>query len=144
VNSTVLATVFCIFFLNLSFKNDYDGTKRSRKKLFDLFTIDFSSTHVIYQVLFFQFEDPYRKPPKFWRFCDFPTIANSDVSDHDGSIVLQSYLNVFRVTQVTRDVATPKRLRFRVKASAVQDEDLALKVRTWSRVDLISVVKKSF
>ncbi len=79
---------------------------------------------------FFQFEDPYRKPPKFWRFCDFPTIANSDVSDHDGSIVLQSYLNVFRVTQVTRDVATSKRLRFRVKALAVQDEDLALKVRT--------------
>ena len=79
---------------------------------------------------FLQFEDPYRSPPKFWRFCDFsvpsPTTLNVDTS----VVVLQSYLNVFRMTQVTSNIDAPnsKRLRFRVTATMVRDEDLALKV----------------
>ena len=78
-----------------------------------------------------QFEDPYRKPAKFWRYCDFLPQMTSQMSDEP--VVLQSYLNVFKVTQVTSVTASQesvtKNLRFRVKADVVQDEDLALKVK---------------
>ena len=78
-----------------------------------------------------QFEDPYRKPAKFWRYCDFLPQMTSQMSDEP--VVLQSYLNVFKVTQVTSVTASQesvtKKLRFRVKADVVQDEDLALKVK---------------
>ena len=51
------------------------------------------------------------------------------MTDDQDYVMLQSYLNVFQVLQMTTQAAGDERLKFRIKVKALVDEDVVQKVR---------------
>ena len=76
-----------------------------------------------------QIEDPYRTPTKFWQFCHFLQTA-SEVSTQDAEeyVMLQSYLNMLKVIQITNGAEGD--LKFQINVTAVEDEDVVQKVKS--------------
>ena len=67
----------------------------------------------------FQFEDPYLPSPNTWRYCEFSSNTSQQLS-------LQSYLNIFKIRQVTNR-GSP-RLRFKARIIQYRDDDVRQKV----------------
>ncbi len=51
------------------------------------------------------------------------------MTDDQDYVMLQSYLNMFQVLQMTTQAAGDERLKFRIKVKALVDEDVVQKVR---------------
>ena len=108
-----------------------------------------------------QIEDPYLNPPKTWRFCQTKSrnhphgiasnnfeISSSkyhtqngfgkvDGSNQEGVLLLQSYLNILKVRQITLgSVNDESILLFNVPIKAVEDSDVLQKVN-----DKIKIIK---
>lgn len=72
---------------------------------------------------YLQIEDPYRTPSKLWQFCNF----SLDIPEDNG-VMLQSYLNMLKVIQITNGNGSSDNLKFKMKVKAVVDEDVVQKV----------------
>ncbi len=76
---------------------------------------------------FVQFEDPYSRPVKTWKFCRFTDEVGSAEADVDVDVViLQSFLNTLNVLQVTG--AGPSGMKFSMQVKSLPDEDIIQKV----------------
>ena len=93
--------------------------------------------------ILFQFEDPYRKPAKIWRYCDFLPQPASQGDDLGGTIVLQSYLNIFKVTQVTAgDLGRLNSLLFCIFYLKSFKNEIKIKTATFPNFIKISLLVK--
>ena len=100
---------------------------------------------------YLQIEDPYLNPPKTWRFCKTNSrnpphgiasngfeissskyqnrFGNSDGSNQESVLLLQSYLNILKVRQITLGSGNDESsLLFNVPIKAVEDSDVLQKV----------------
>ena len=105
---------------------------------------------------YLQIEDPYLNPPKTWRFCQTKPIKPHGIASNDfetssskyytqnrfgnvdgfpgssnqgGVLLLQSYLNILKVRQITLgSVNDESILLFKVPIKAVEDSDVLQKV----------------
>ena len=114
---------------------------------------------------YLQIEDPYLNPPKTWRFCQTKRpnhphgISSNDFkmssskyhtqnrfrnvddfhasSKQEGVLLLQSYLNILKVRQITLGSGNDESsLLFNVPIKAVEDSDVLQKVN-----DKIKIIK---